>query len=171
MLSDHVLSGPHTLLYRPCIQQVEVVRTGSFPREDSKLFSIHRVFGPSLGLSTSHAHVGAELLPEGDRPVHGGGVVLLWAPLFPSRCLFTARDASRTYRIVSAPESGSELLARTLEQLEVECAFAFDEALTTTPNEAEVVRHLDAALEHAAVAALLFGDVVQGCPFWQRAAP
>jgi hypothetical protein len=148
---------------------VEVVRTGSFPRDDSKLFSIHRTLGPSLGLSASHVHVGAELLPEGDRPAHGGGVVLLWAPLFPSRCLFTARDASGTYRILSAPEAGSELLARTLEQLEVECAWAFEEALAATPHHAELVRHLDAALEHAAVAALLFGDTVTGRPFWQRA--
>jgi len=163
-----VPSGPHTLSYRPRAQRVEHARSASLSADDSESFVIRRTLGPDLAFTTSHARVGAELLPEGDRPAYGGSVLLLWAPILPSRCLFTARDARGTYRILPAPKS--ETLARTLERLEVECARAFEEALAECPYPAQVVRHLDAALEQAAVAVLLFGDAAPGRPFWQRAA-
>lgn len=165
------MSGqPQTLLYRPRAQLWEHVPAACLPLGDDDVFAIQRTPGPELAFTASCAHVGAELLPEAERPAFGGGAVLLWVPILPSRCLFTARDASGTYRILPAPKTDAVVLARTLERLEVECAWAFEEALSETPYPPEVTRHLDAALEQAAVAALLFGDLTVGRPFWQRAA-
>lgn len=161
---------PQTLLYRPRVQHWEHQSRACLPLGDDDVFAVQRIQGPELAFSTSCAHVGAQLLPAAERPAFGGGAVLLWAPIQPSRCLFTARDATGTYRILPAPRSGVELLARTLERLEVQVALAFDEARSEPPYPPEVTRHLDAALEQASVATLLFGDLTAGRPFWLGAA-
>ena len=167
-----VSGHPQTLLYRPHAhaQRYEHALGARLPLGDDDVFAVQRTQGPELAFSTSCAHVGAQLLPAAERPAFGGGAVLLWAPILPSRCLFTARDATGTYRILPAPRSGVELLARTLERLEVQVALAFDEARSEPPYPPEVTRHLDAALEQASVATLLFGDLTAGRPFWLGAA-
>ena len=153
------MSGrPHTLLYWPRVGRWEHVPGARLPLGDASVFAVQRTLGPELAFSTSYAHVGAELLGVADRPVFGGGAVLLWAPILPSRCLFTARDASGTYRIAPAPADDGDAIAQVLEELEVECALAFEEALAPTPYPPEVTRHLGAALEWATTAARSFGD-------------
>lgn len=165
------MSGhPQTLLYRPRTRQWELGSRACLPLGDDGVFAVQRALDSELALSTSCARVGTGLLPVAERPAFGGGVVLLWSPIQPSRCLFTARDATGTYRILPAPRSGVELLARTLERLEVEVALAFEEARSEPPYPPAVTQRLDAALEQASVAALLFGDVASEGAFWLGAA-
>ncbi len=162
-------SGPHTLLYWPAQQAWSIRTDAELALGDARVLAIQRTLGPDLAFSASYAFVGAALLPEADRPSFGGGVAFLWLPLLPHQCLFTARDASGTYRVVTPPEQGADALVRTLGELEVECAWAFEEALAADGPDLAVRQRLDAVFEQAAVAALLFGDLLGGRPFWQGA--
>lgn len=162
-----MFGGPQTLIYRPLAQCVEHISGASLSLQDDKALAIQRTVDPSLALSASYAQIGAELLPEDDRPAYGGCVVLLWTPVCPRSCLFTARDSSGTYRILPVPDTGAEALGRALERLDGECARAFEAAAS---RRVDLINRLDAVLGHAAVATLLFGEIAAGRPFWQRAA-
>lgn len=126
-----------------------------------------------LGFSTSYAYVGSKLLPETERPVRGGAVGLVWAPMVPSQCLLTARDVTGVYRLV-AP-GADPALHEAMEQLEVECACAFEAALVER-CEVLVERHLEAALSSCRLATLRVAELLargrgdeRQRPFWLEA--
>ena len=159
----------HTLTFIPSTAHFESC-SPSQPLSRSDALAVHRTLGPDLALRTAHVEVGAELLPNDERPRHGTSVKLLWVPVLPSRCLLAADDPRGVLRIVARDRSGPSALelARTLERLEVACAFALDGALVEPPNVQEVRDYLDVALEQSLLAILLFADQAAPEPFWKR---
>ncbi len=160
--------GSNTLLYYPRRKQLERV-SPQRPLSSGDAFGLHRSLGRELGFGTAYVEIGADLLPVDERPAHGKSIKLLWLPLVPSKCLLTAEDATGVLRIVPR-DPASEELACTLEHLEVECAWAHEEGLKSQPDKIRLVDHLDAALEHALLAILLFSDQVGPRPFWKTVA-
>ena len=157
----------NTLLYYPRRKQLERV-SPQRPLSSGDALGLHRSLGRELGFGTAYVEVGAGLLPVDERPAHGKSLKLLWLPLVPSKCLLTAEDATGVLRIVPR-DLESEELACTLEHLEIECAWAHEEGLKRQPDTIRLVDHLDAALEHALLAILLFSDQVGPRPFWKAA--
>jgi len=160
-------SGSNTLLYYPRRKQLERV-SPQRPLSSNDAFGLHRSLGRELGFGTAYVEVGADLLPAGERPAHGKSLKLLWLPLVPSKCLLTAEDATGVLRVVPRDPQAEEL-ACALEHLEIECAWAHEVGLEPQPDTIRLVDHLDAALEHALLAVLLFSDQVGPRPFWKAA--
>lgn len=158
----------HSLVWYPRSQRFER-HVGTYALTDPSSFVLHRTLGPELGFGMAHAQIGAELLPEAERPAYGGSIKLLWVPLLPSRCLFVAEDPSGSLRIASR-QAGHEPLALTLEHMEVECAWAFEELRSERLHSAELARRLDGALALATDAVLLFSEQAGEAAFWQRRA-
>ena len=159
--------GTHSLLWYPKTRQIER-SAASTPLRDPTAFALHRRLGPDLGFQFAHVEVGAELLEATERPAFGASIKLLWIPLLPSRCLLTAEDHRGVLR-VAARDPEDETLAGLMEHLELECAWAVEEAAAEVIDEAQLASHLENSAELAAAAVLVFRRRVTQPPFWQVA--
>ena len=133
----------HTLIWYPTTGRLEATRFAEreLPARDALLLHRRRVAPIAHGFA--YAEVGAELLPAHARPPVGDAVRLLWLPLAPVRCLLAARDEAGVTRITSRSEIGEDDgLSSLLVRLEVECAWAFEEAFAAKPDESALARRL-----------------------------
>ena len=131
-----------TLLWDPRKRHVETAQLVERPAARSQALVLHRKIEPSFGRAC--AEVGAELVPAALRQRFPGGACVIWLPIVPSRCLLVAPSGAG-FRQIECPRTDTEM-ARVLERLEVESAWAFEELLRAKPDACALADHLDAAL-------------------------
>ena len=161
------LPATYSLLWYPKTRQIERSLSAD-PLRDPTAFALHRRIGPGLGFEFAHVEVGGELLERSDRPAFGASIKLLWIPLLPSRCLLTAEDHRGVLR-VAARDPEDETLAGLMEHLELECAWAVEEAGDEPVDEAQLASHLENSAELAVAAVEVFRRSATQPPFWQVA--
>ena len=159
--------GTYSLLWYPKTRQIER-SAASNPLRDPTAFALHRRLGADLGFQFAHVEVGAELLEATERPAFGASIKLLWIPLLPSRCLLTAEDHRGVLRVL-ARDPRDETLAGLMEHLELECAWAVEEAGDEPVDEAQLASHLENSAELAVAAVEVFRRSATQPPFWQVA--
>lgn len=138
----------YSLLWYPGERTFEATRFAERALPARNATVLHRRHTPNLAMGAAYAEVGAELLPPHARPAAGDGVRLLWLPLLPSRCLLAARDAtSGVIRVTDRPEAARDgVLSDLLIDLEVACAWAFDEAFhAREPSETRIAARVSEA--------------------------